>query len=632
MAPSPRSGRARRALLTAFVTASVALPVSGAARPAAVPAPAPAAVAPLDSAGSSALEARYAAGRAEIRAARDMAARHGDRRRATALTAMARPGRTFLMFDGRDGGRGVEVVGDLSRARRIAVLVPGAGVDLDHYGRLRRGAGALLDELGSGSAVVAWLGYRTPGTVSPAALTPGRADEAAPHLRAFIRELSAAQALGPGLPAVPLLRLGGLRPGRVRAGGRGHRAVRQPRHRCGRRRADLRTGARVWAGRGADDWIAGVPHSASTLPWRHRRLRHRPGVPGVRRPGLRRGRRRPQRLSAARLGLPGQPRPDRHGDGRGGGPCVTSWRRDGVRASVRADRRGDAPRTGTVPSTRCAPSPSSAWSCGHWLVTALVADSGTLHSASPLQHMPWLAPISWVFQTLAVFFLVGGQVATSGYASARARGERTGSGCGARLPRLFRPVAARASPLWAVAAGVLLVSGVDVGDGAHAGQAGAVPAVVPAGVRGADGGDPAGGPAAPAVAAGRRPARRPVPVRARRPVLARLGERGGGLAGAVHAWARPGPGAGWTARRAGWVLLAGGTAATAALVLWAGYPASMVGVPGATISNLDPPTLAAVTFGLAQCGAGPAAARAACAGRCAGPPPGRRWPWSTSPR
>lgn len=44
-------------------------------------------------------------------------------------------------------------------------------------------------------------------------------------------------------------------------------------------------------------------------------------------------------------------------------------------------------------------------------------------------------------------------------------------------------------------------------------------------------------------------------------------------------------------------------AATALLVGWAGYPASMVGVPGAAVSNLNPPTLAAVTFGLAQCGA-----------------------------
>ena len=38
------------------------------------------------------------------------------------------------------------------------------------------------------------------------------------------------------------------------------------------------------------------------------------------------------------------------------------------------------------------------------------------------------------------------------------------------------------------------------------------------------------------------------------------------------------------------------------LIAWAGYPASMVGVNGAAISNLNPPTLAAVTFGVAQCG------------------------------
>jgi hypothetical protein len=49
-------------------------------------------------------------------------------------------------------------------------------------------------------------------------------------------------------------------------------------------------------------------------------------------------------------------------------------------------------------------------------------------------------------------------------------------------------------------------------------------------------------------------------------------------------------------------MLAGGVAATTALVLWAGYPASMVGVNGAKISNLNPPTLAVVTFGIAQAG------------------------------
>ncbi len=50
------------------------------------------------------------------------------------------------------------------------------------------------------------------------------------------------------------------------------------------------------------------------------------------------------------------------------------------------------------------------------------------------------------------------------------------------------------------------------------------------------------------------------------------------------------------------LMLAGGAAATAALITRAGYPASMVGVNGAHISNLNPPTLAAVTFGIAQYG------------------------------
>jgi hypothetical protein len=49
-------------------------------------------------------------------------------------------------------------------------------------------------------------------------------------------------------------------------------------------------------------------------------------------------------------------------------------------------------------------------------------------------------------------------------------------------------------------------------------------------------------------------------------------------------------------------LLAAGAAATAVLVHWLGYPASMVGVPGDGRSNLNPPALAAVTFGLAQVG------------------------------
>jgi hypothetical protein len=64
------------------------------------------------------------------------------------------------------------------------------------------------------------------------------------------------------------------------------------------------------------------------------------------------------------------------------------------------------------------------------------------------------------------------------------------------------------------------------------------------------------------------------------------------------AWAR----GAFASRKVPALMLGGGVAATVALVLWAGYPASMVGVNGAAISNLNPPTLAAATFGIAQVG------------------------------
>ncbi|MFB7502711.1 acyltransferase family protein [Streptomyces broussonetiae] len=238
---------------------------------------------------------------------------------------------------------------------------------------------------------------------------------------------------------------------------------------------------------------------------------------------------------------------------------------------------------------------------GHWLVTALVARDGGLHTTSPLQHMPWLAPISWLFQSLAVFFLVGGHVATRGLAAARARGETYGSWLRARLTRLLRPVAALLC-LWAVAATALLATGTP-------------PATVETLVK---------------------LALSPLwfllvltALTAATPLLTRLNPLWP-LAVVLHVdllrfglhlgpswlawlnlpagWLVPYTlGAAWTrgeldSRRAAWVLFLGGTTATAVLIGFAGYPASMVGVPGAKISNLNPPTLAAVAFGLAQCG------------------------------
>ncbi|GAA1524158.1 alpha/beta hydrolase family protein [Streptomyces albidochromogenes] len=269
MASRPRSSRPRRTLIAALVIASVAVPVSGAARPAAVPAPAPAVLAPLSAATPAALAERYAANRDGIRAAERAATGHGDHRRAAALRAMADPARHFLTFDGRDGGRTAEVFGDLSRAERIAVLVPGSDTSLDRYGRLRAGAAALQRELGARSAVVAWLGYKTPGTVSPEVLTPGRAEDAAPALRRFVTELRAAA------PAARTSLLchsyGSVVCGRA-APGLGAGDVEDivlfgSPGAGGDTAATLGSRATVWAGRGAGDWIADVPHGRLQLPF-----------------------------------------------------------------------------------------------------------------------------------------------------------------------------------------------------------------------------------------------------------------------------------------------------------------------------------------------------------------------------
>ncbi|MEU5326056.1 alpha/beta hydrolase [Streptomyces parvus] len=266
MPDRPRRHRLRRALLAALVTFSVVVPVSAAARPEAVPAPAPTVVGPLRDASPAALVERYAVSRSDIRAAGRAAEAHGDLRRADSLRGMAAAGRQFLSFDGRDGGRSVEVVGELSSARRIAVLVPGAGVGLDAYWRLRRDARSLHRELGESGAVLVWLGYRSPATISPAALTTGRADKAAPELRALVDEVRAVRPAArisllchsygsvicarsaPGTSADALVLYGS--PGV---------AVEDAR--------SLRTGARVWAGRGGDDWIARVPHVRVRVPF-----------------------------------------------------------------------------------------------------------------------------------------------------------------------------------------------------------------------------------------------------------------------------------------------------------------------------------------------------------------------------
>ncbi|WP_067138129.1 acyltransferase family protein [Microtetraspora malaysiensis] len=238
---------------------------------------------------------------------------------------------------------------------------------------------------------------------------------------------------------------------------------------------------------------------------------------------------------------------------------------------------------------------------GHWLVTALVVDSGTVRVASPLRHLPQLAPSSWMFQTLAVFFLVGGWTGARGHAAARARGRTYGQWLGVRMARLSRPVSA-VLVVWVLVAVALLASGAGLETVRVLVKLvysplwfllvfAALTAVTP-------------------LVAKLHPL---WPFAVVTLVdLVRYGLGGPAWLGWINlaaGWLVPYClGAAWGRGRlrggaTGWALLLGGAAATAALVGWGGYPVAMVGVPGAAISNLNPPTLAAVTFGVAQCGA-----------------------------
>ncbi|MFK0069396.1 alpha/beta hydrolase [Streptomyces sp. NPDC091046] len=262
-----RVGRWRRAGCAALIAGAVVLPLSGAAQPR-IPAPAPAALAPPTAA---TLDEAYAANRANAARAARMAAGHGDDHRAAADRAMADRSRHLLAFDGRGAGLATEVFGDLAHADRVAVLVPGSDTGLDTYGRFRTAALALHRQLaaeapaGTRTAVVAWLGYETPGTISTTVATTGRADRAAPRLRGLVDDLR--RITGPGTRVALLCHsYGSVVCARAAHGldvadialvgspGTGADTA-----------AGLHTDARIWAGRGADDWVEHVPHVSAGL-------------------------------------------------------------------------------------------------------------------------------------------------------------------------------------------------------------------------------------------------------------------------------------------------------------------------------------------------------------------------------
>jgi pimeloyl-ACP methyl ester carboxylesterase len=186
----------------------------------------------------------------------------------------AAAGRSFLAFDPRGDGQAIEVLGDLSTAERIVVLVPGVGTRLSDFDRgldgvARRApavqARALYGQLRADDplarvAVLAWLGYDPPDGLDWAAAHQDSARAGAAALSTLVRTLAArrpaatvtlighsygALVVGLAAPALP-----GQVTGLVTVGGVGMGVDRA---------AALRTRATVWAAQAPDDWIRRIP-------------------------------------------------------------------------------------------------------------------------------------------------------------------------------------------------------------------------------------------------------------------------------------------------------------------------------------------------------------------------------------
>ncbi|MFJ5075672.1 alpha/beta hydrolase [Streptomyces sp. NPDC088553] len=196
--------------------------------------------------------------------------RHEAQRRLDRFVSLMRPGRQILAFDPTGTGRTAEVLGDLTRARHVSVIVPGVDTNLLTFQKThgRYGAPAGMAESlygaerraspGARVAVIAWADYTAPAGVGVDAMTGRLAEGGAARLVRMTEGLPGdarvalfCHSYGSVLCGVAAPRL----PARVTdlavAGSPGMRVERA---------TELRTPAHVWAMRDADDWIADVPH------------------------------------------------------------------------------------------------------------------------------------------------------------------------------------------------------------------------------------------------------------------------------------------------------------------------------------------------------------------------------------
>ncbi|MFJ6750539.1 MULTISPECIES: alpha/beta hydrolase [unclassified Streptomyces] len=232
--------------------------------------------------GGAPVQLRYRANRIAIDQARAVERkRTGDRRLTPVgrqeagklmhrLESMLTDGRQILSFDPSGDGRAAEVFGNLTKARRVSVVVPGVDTNLSTFERTARantapvGMGRSLYAAerkaapSARTAVIAWADFTSPAGVGVEAATGKLAADAAVRLRELVSALPRSSSVslfchsyGSVVCGVAARDL----PSNVEdiavAGSPGMRTESS---------AGLGTHARVWAMRDSDDWIADVPN------------------------------------------------------------------------------------------------------------------------------------------------------------------------------------------------------------------------------------------------------------------------------------------------------------------------------------------------------------------------------------
>jgi hypothetical protein len=243
---------------------------------------------------------------------------------------------------------------------------------------------------------------------------------------------------------------------------------------------------------------------------------------------------------------------------------------------------------------------------GHWLIAAPYIESGMITVSNMLEHQTWTRWLTWGFQVMPVFFLVGGYSNGVSWQSARRDGRPYNVWLAVRLQRLIGPVLPLIA-VWIILAAGAQWYGLRPEMVSVASQMAFIPVWFLAVY---------------------------VIVVVLVPLTYAVWERYGlwsfwvlALAAAIddilffaadlkvlgwlnygfvwlavhqlgYAW-RDGYVAGI---RKGWRWVLGGALVLVVLITFGPYPVSMVGVPGQAISNSQPPKIAMLVLGIVQCG------------------------------